>query len=145
MSSRVLSHCINTYHHQEMRKFPKYKFAIMGLFDSLYNLLSTFPTPALGGNLMLVLSQLVLPMNMLMSISFLKTKYVKVHYIGAMLVIYGCLINLIPFFSGQKADGKTHPTVGWILVGVLSCVPAAASNTYKEIGLKAANLDIWYA
>lgn len=32
----------------DMRAFPHYKFAIMALFDTLYNFLSAFPTPHLG-------------------------------------------------------------------------------------------------
>lgn len=31
-----------------MRKFPHYKYIIMALFDTLYNLLSAFPTPHIG-------------------------------------------------------------------------------------------------
>lgn len=32
----------------EMRRFPHYKYAIMALFDALYNLLGAFPTPHIG-------------------------------------------------------------------------------------------------
>lgn len=36
-----------------------------------------------------VLSQLVLPFNMVGSLLFLKTRYRKVHYIGSILAVYG--------------------------------------------------------
>ena len=36
----------------------------MGLLDTLFNLLSTFPVAKLGGSLTNVLSQSVLPINM---------------------------------------------------------------------------------
>ena len=47
----------------DMRAFPKYKFAIMALFDALFNLMSTFPIYHLGSNLSNVLSQSVLPVG----------------------------------------------------------------------------------
>jgi hypothetical protein len=42
----------------EMRKFPHYKFALMGLFDTLYNLLSAFPTPHIGYNTIIIIDHL---------------------------------------------------------------------------------------
>lgn len=62
----------------EMRSFPLYKFAIMGLFDTLFNLFSTFPIYHLGSDLSNILSQSVLPINMLGSMIFLRTRYRKV-------------------------------------------------------------------
>lgn len=32
----------------EMRKFPHHKYVLMALFDTLYNLLGSFPTPHIG-------------------------------------------------------------------------------------------------
>jgi len=123
----------------EMKAFPKYKFAIMGLFDTLFNLLSTFPISHLGSDLSNVLSQSVLPINMVGSMIFLRTRYRKVHYVGAILVIYGVCVQLLPDFDNFSAQ------VFWIAMMVVSQIPAAASNVYKEIGLKGAELDIWYA
>jgi hypothetical protein len=31
-----------------MRKFPHHKYVLMALFDTLYNLLGSFPTPHIG-------------------------------------------------------------------------------------------------
>lgn len=125
----------------EMRRFPQYKFAIMGLFDTSFNVFSTFPIQHLGGDLANVLSQTILPINMIGSYIFLKTRFKKVHYWGALLVIYGIMVKLsdsigTPAFSGA---------FGWIVLAVLSNIPSAASNVYKETGLKADDLDIWYA
>ena len=49
----------------EMRAFPQYKYAIMALFDTSFNVFSTFPVQHIGGDLSNVLSQAVLPINML--------------------------------------------------------------------------------
>eukprot|EP00753_Platysulcus_tardus_P016082 PLAT5399.4.p1 GENE.PLAT5399.4~~PLAT5399.4.p1 ORF type:complete len:469 (-),score=119.19 PLAT5399.4:17-1300(-) len=133
----------------QMRAFPFYKYAIMGLLDTSYNILSTWPVPYLGGPLSNVLSQVVLPFNMLGSLCFLRTKYLKVHYIGAILVIYGVMVKLIPDLFFNKS-GRTalcvHDCGGWIVLLILAQVPAAASNVYKEIALKdaAVDMDVWY-
>lgn len=135
----------------EMKAFPQYKFLIMGLLDTLYCLFSTFPQPKLGGDLVNVTSQVVLPFNMIGSIILLGTRYKKCHWIGSILVIYGVMVNLLPFFEGNnshKDEGHPDtydPTVFWIGLSVFSMVFAAASNIYKEIGLKDADLDVWYA
>ncbi|EQC39262.1 hypothetical protein SDRG_03467 [Saprolegnia diclina VS20] len=128
----------------EMRAFPHYKFIIMGLFDTLYNLLSSFPTPHIGGNLANALNQLNLPFNMVLSFIFLATRYKKMHILGAVLVLYGALVCMIPVFQGQAAANMPDPTAGWILLYIVSLLPAAGSNVYKEIGLKDVDLDIWY-
>ena len=125
----------------EMRKFPQRGFAIMGSCDTLFNLLSTVPVPHLGGDLSNVLSQAVLPINMLGSMMFLKTKFQKPHYLGAALVVYGIIVKLSPSFGSPSFTGG----FGWIMLMIVAQVPAAASNIYKELGLKAANLDVWYA
>ncbi|KAG4064016.1 hypothetical protein PC123_g1083 [Phytophthora cactorum] len=74
---------------QEMREFPHYKYMLMALFDTLYNLLGAFPTPHIGGNMANVLSQLNLPFNMLLSYMFLQTRFKRGHILGSILVLYG--------------------------------------------------------
>lgn len=73
----------------EMRAFPHYKFAIMALFDTLFNIMSAFPTPHIGGNLANVLNQATLPFNIILSMIFLGTNYRRCHILGAILVFYG--------------------------------------------------------
>ncbi|RQM14597.1 hypothetical protein DD237_004417 [Peronospora effusa] len=130
---------------QEMREFPHYKYMLMALFDTLYNLLGAFPTPHIGGNMANVLNQLNLPFNMLLSYIFLQTRFKRGHILGSILVLYGGMVNLIPAITGQDNANTPDPSAGWISLYIVSLVPAAASNVYKEIGLKDVDLDIWYA
>ncbi|KAG7400015.1 hypothetical protein PHYBOEH_007083 [Phytophthora boehmeriae] len=130
---------------QEMREFPHYKYALMALFDTLYNILGAFPTPHIGGNLANVLNQLNLPFNMLLSYMFLQTRFKRGHILGSILVLYGGMVNMIPVMTGQDNANIPDPSAGWIILYIVSLVPAAASNVYKEIGLKDVDLDIWYA
>ena len=73
----------------QMTSFPKWKLAVMGLFDTLYNLTSTFPVQHIGGNLSNVLSQTVLPINMVFGYMFLKMRFRWNHYLGALIAIGG--------------------------------------------------------
>lgn len=129
----------------EMRAFPHYKFAIMALFDTLFNVMSAFPTPHIGGNLANVLNQATLPFNIILSMIFLGTNYRRCHILGAILVFYGALVDMIPVFKGENSENMPDPTIGWIVLYIASMIPCAASNVYKEIGLKDVDLDIWYA
>ncbi|KAF0695387.1 Aste57867_13821 [Aphanomyces stellatus] len=128
----------------EMRAFPHYKYVLMGLFDTVYNLMSALPTPHIGGNFANILDQLNLPFNMVLSIFFLNTKYKRCHILGAILVLYGGMVNMLPLLTNGATLNMPDPTVGWILLYISSLLPAAASNVYKEIGLKDVDLDIWY-
>lgn len=98
-----------------------------------------------SGNLANVLSQLNLPFNMVLAYIFLQTRFKRGHILGSILVLYGGLVNMIPILSGQESANMPDPTVGWISLYIVSLIPAAASNVYKEMGLKDTDLDIWYA
>lgn len=113
---------------KEMRKFPQWKFACLGLLDSLFNIFSTFPIQHLGGSMTNILSQTVLPSNMLLSALILKTKYRKNHYLGAVLVIYGVMVKLIPSMTGQDDSGEMGGSFGWMLLLVGANFLAALSN-----------------
>lgn len=131
----------------EMKRFPHYKFAIMAFFDMIFNLTSSWPVPYLQGTIINVLSNVTLPMTMAGSILFLKTRYKGAHYLGAVLVIYGIMVQLLPqlFLHENDSDNGQNKNAGlWIPVLILSGIPAAASNVYKEIGLKDSQCDVWY-
>ncbi|CAK4667313.1 hypothetical protein AeMF1_017787 [Aphanomyces euteiches] len=129
----------------EMKAFPHYKFAIMGLFDTLYNLMTAFPTPHIGGNMSNALNQLNLPFNMVLSAILLGTRYKRSHYMGAILVLYGAMVTMIPVFRGEVENNMPDPTFFWISFYIIGLLPAVGSNVYKEIGLKDVDLDVWYA
>lgn len=106
-----------------------------------------------------VLNQATLPFNMGLSMLFLGTKYKRCHILGAILVLYGALVDMIPVLQGVKGGNSPDATPAWITLYILSLVPCAGSNgialivyishlafciVYKEIGLKDVDLDIWY-
>ncbi|KAH9104213.1 hypothetical protein LEN26_015090 [Aphanomyces euteiches] len=129
----------------KMKAVPHYKFAIMAFLDMAANLLSTVPTPHIGGNLSNVLGQVSLPFTMILSRWFLQTQYKRAHLIGAILVLYGAFVCMIPILRGEIALNSPDPSVLWILLYVFSCLPSAGANVYKEYGMKDVELDVWYA
>lgn len=133
---------------KSMLAFPQRKIALLGGLDTLYNVLSSLPIAAIGGTVANVTSQAVLPFNMLLSWLVLKYRFVPTHYIGAVLVLYGVCVRLLPQFTGS-GEGESGSATGftfvaWMLVMVLSAVPNAASNVAKEVVLKGADMDEWY-
>jgi hypothetical protein len=131
-----------------MLAFPRTKLAALGVFDTIYNLLSTWPVPAIGGPVSNVLSQSVVPLNLALSISVLRTRFTRLHYIGALMAVYGVLVRMIPSLSGEAEAGGNATGISyvfWVLVMIASQIPAALSNVYKEVALKGAErLDVWY-
>lgn len=132
----------------EMRQWKFHAvFMIGGAMDTLFNLTSSWPVPYVSGPIVNTLSNAVLPFTMLASVVFLKTKYKFTHYVGALIVIYGIMVQLMPqLFLGENANGdvKEQKQGIWIMVLILSAIPAALSNVVKEAGLKdAADMDEW--
>lgn len=76
---------------------------------------------------------------------FLHTRFRRGHLLGAVLVIYGGLVSMLPILNGEALANAPDPSVGWIALFMAALVPIAASNVYKEKALKRAKLDIWYA
>lgn len=78
----------------------------------------------------------------------LGAKYSWHHFLGAMVVIFGLLVVVVPrLLQGSITEG-THESNGtvllWMGVLVLSCVPAVFSNVYKEKALGEADIDVIY-
>ncbi|RHZ16343.1 hypothetical protein DYB26_004054 [Aphanomyces astaci] len=99
--------------------------------DRVYN---TCPQPlhhhvtAIRGNLSNVLGQVSLPFTMILSRWFLQTQYKRAHVVGAIMVLYGAFVCMIPIFRGDVALNSPDPSILWILLYVVSCIPSAGAN-----------------
>jgi hypothetical protein len=125
----------------EHRQFPQKALFIMALFDTAGNVLGTWPLPYIPPSIVNVLSNSVLPMTMLASVVLLKTGYKWTHYLGAVLVVSGIMVRLIPTLSAGEKEPLILPGI-WIPIYLLSLLPAALSNVYKEGGLKGITSDV---
>ena len=132
---------------QEQLDIPKYKFFVMGAFDSLAGIMGIFAVnyiPSAG--LIVLLQQSAIPISMAVSRLLLQARYTYAQYIGAGIVCFGIFVVLIPtLFAPSKAKevGDTNEMM-WIVILVLSCVPMCLSSVYKEKALGEVDIDVVY-
>jgi uncharacterized membrane protein len=139
---------------KEQREIPKYKFAVMGGYDSLAGIMQTFAVNYISNASMIVLvQQSAIPISMFISKYTLNSTYSKMQYIGASIVLFGIVVVLIPNFilppavsTSSSPIAETSPLVQLIWLGVLvvSCVPMCLSSVYKEKALGEVDIDIIY-
>jgi len=129
---------------QLYRLAPLRPLLFMALFDQAANLLSAWPQVPLGGTATNTLSQLVLPVNMALAWRFLGTRFTVTHYAGAGLAVGAGLVQVL---LADPDAGAAHggEYMLFLFIMLLSTLPTAGGNVYKERCLKdAETLDLWY-
>ncbi|CAM9849302.1 unnamed protein product [Pylaiella littoralis] len=130
------------------RAIPKFKFAVMGLLDSVAGIMGVFAVNYINNAAMIVLlQQAAIPISMSISKAFLGATYTVSQYIGATVVIAGIIVTLIPTFFGHPTGGDDADAVTqivWSGVQVLSCIPMCLSSVYKEKALGDDDMDVIY-
>lgn len=143
---------------KEQQEIPKYKFAVMGAYDSIAGIMQTFAVNYISNASMIVLvQQSAIPISMVISRYALQATYSKAQYIGASVVLLGIVVVLIPNFlsSGPDPSADTSPLTNapvpdattqliWLIVLIVSCVPMCLSSVYKEKALGETEIDIVY-
>jgi hypothetical protein len=138
----------------EMRKFPLWKFLVMGALDATAGVLMIFGGNQTSGAMQQLLIQGAIPFTMFFSWLVsnplvarilrekLNVRYRWGHYLGALVIISGIVVALLHAFL--SSNGASDNTVFGIIVFFLSATPTAFSGVYKEIAFKGADLDIYY-
>jgi hypothetical protein len=145
---------------KEQQDIPKYKFAVMGLYDSVAGIMQTFATNYIMSSSTIVLvQQSAIPISMAISRVALKAEYTFYQYMGAGVVLCGIAVVLIPTLMHSPAtttntdeplsttaadESNTMFQLFWIAVMVLSCVPMCMSSVYKEKALGETEIDVVY-
>lgn len=129
----------------EARAVPQRVWLIMGTLDSIAGVMQSFGTAYLSdqGALVVLLLQSAIPISMIITKIFLKTKYRIYQYIGAVVVVAGILIVLVPQLVSQQG-GNASQTGIWSAVLILSCIPMCLSSVYKEKALGDTEIDAIY-
>lgn len=133
----------------EATSIPKYKFAVMGVLDSIAGIMQSLATNYIvNGSLITLLSQAAIPVSMIISKIFLKTKYTATQYIGSLIVAGGLAVVLIPVFvnppNADDQDVKPRDVPLWSVIMILSMVPQCLSSVYKEKALGEVEIDVVY-
>ena len=129
----------------EQKAYPQRKFALMGLLDAVAGLSSSLGGAFTSGGVGSILNQANIPVTMLLSRSFLHSRYTITQYIGAALIVAGSLFAAVPS-TGADSAGSSSSSTMWYgpLILLLSCVPNSASNCYKEYSFQSQGLDMYY-
>ena len=123
---------------------PQHRFAFMGLLDALGTFLSCIGAPGTPGHLQVVLNQTLIMFSMVTAYLWLGTRHDAREVACAALIFGGALVAA----SGSTAagdDDEGGAQVWSVLMFMLSNVPMALSNVYKELGFadKSLRLDVW--
>jgi hypothetical protein len=121
---------------------PQSVFLIMGLLDGASSTLATMSGANVPGELQTILNQSIIPMTMLTSMLTISTKFKGFQLWGALLIITGaCAASSAYFMGADEGSGddggnvrKAQPVA--IFVFILSILPSALSNVYKEKCMK---------
>lgn len=146
---------------KEQQDIPKYKFAVMGAYDSLAGIMQTFAINYISNASTIVLvQQSAIPISMAISKYALDAKYTFAQYLGSAVVLLGIAVVLIPTLlaspasasaSSLSASGQPEQQLEegpgqllWILILIVSCVPMCLSSVYKEKALGEVDIDVVY-
>lgn len=145
---------------KEQQEIPKYKFAVMGGYDSLSGIMQVFAINYISNaSLIVLVQQSAIPISMAISVYALNAVYTKSQYIGAAVVLLGIVVVLIPTFfghsdssstgehsgsSGSDSGGTSSTEMFWLLVMIVSCIPMCLSSVYKEKALGETEIDVVY-
>lgn len=124
-------------------------FVIMGSLDSIGSIMQTFAFNYMPGALIILLLQSTIPVSMVVTKFWItKTEYKFYHYLGASVVVVGLAVALLPQFINP--DGTDSGTTSnkmeliWAAVLIISCVPSAVSNVFKEKVLQKYKMNPMY-
>lgn len=117
-------------------------YLLLAGIDSISSLLSIFPVLYLSGHLYLMLSQFILPINMLLSRVLSTSRYSEAHFMGAILILFGCIIALMSpvVVTDDRNLSRFVIEIGnidsdvivWSFITIVTLLPKALSNIYKE-------------
>lgn len=128
---------------REMMAFALWKFAVLGLLDSIQGILGFFSDPHVPGATQQLVLQITIPITMATTVVALKTRYTIGQYIGATVIIVGIVVDVIPAFA-DPSSGLAPDSIWWLLVFVCSCIPFAFSYVFKEIIFTKVEMSLFY-
>jgi drug/metabolite transporter (DMT)-like permease len=117
-------------------RVPQKWLLLFGLLDSVSGLLLSFGATYVPGDLMVLLMQCTVPISMASSIIITGAKYSPLKYLGAVIVLAGIAVVVVPDLKHPASSSSTSPSSGslalWSSVLVGGCIPMAVSSVYKE-------------
>ncbi len=134
-------------HWYNKQRFYGVQFVNMGFLDSFAGFLSCVGGAFVGGAIQSLINQCIIPLTLILSKVFLQARYTMRQNIGALIIVAGAVISVMPsILNSGGASSRTATTVSGVVVFLLSIVPGGFSNVYKEYAFKTSehSVDIYY-
>ena len=134
--------CTKVISTSEDKKFPQSRFfglATLDAFGTFFTAMGATFTPLA---LQQILNQTLIPLTMICSFFFLRTRFRLQAVCGAILIFLGAAVVILGSLEGSSSGEHFR----WYASAIyfLSNVPMALSATYKEIAFKDQTVDVWY-
>jgi len=126
----------------EMRKFPIWKFAILGFFDGFADFLTSVGGVNTPGSWQVILSQLVIFFTMVAGVIVLQLSFHPLQLVGVLAILGGITLSLLPDFLSHKPIYHLQ----WYSVAIFtgSNIPAAISATFKQKYFHSDKIDVFW-
>lgn len=112
---------------------PHFKFSVMGFLDALAGFLSTIGGAYCDGSLQNLINQTTIPFTMALSVCYLGVSYTCTQHLGALSILGGTAISIVPSLTAQSHG---HTTTAGVAIFLSSVAPSAGSNVYKEAAFR---------
>ena len=126
----------------EDKTFPHSRFfglAILDAFGTFFTAMGATFTPLA---LQQILNQTLIPLTMICSYFFLRTRFRCLAVFGAVLIFTGAAVVVLGSVEGNSSS--EHFRWYACVIYFLSNAPMAMSAVYKEIAFKNQTVDVWY-
>eukprot|EP00211_Chloroparvula_japonica_P002652 CAMPEP_0119127852 /NCGR_PEP_ID=MMETSP1310-20130426/6237_1 /TAXON_ID=464262 /ORGANISM="Genus nov. species nov., Strain RCC2339" /LENGTH=508 /DNA_ID=CAMNT_0007118135 /DNA_START=538 /DNA_END=2064 /DNA_ORIENTATION=- len=127
----------------------KRHFVIIGFCNAMNGVLLIFAVPYTPGTIQAIFTQAIIPFVMIISVVTLKTRYTIFQYVGAVVIVVGVLVTLVPQFTNAE-EGDVESTGGlgfdviWWFVFMFGMFPLAAQSVYQEHAFRKAKVNVVY-
>lgn len=129
-----------------MTTHSKKMFAVIGVMELCNMLLQLLAGAALPGSTQVLLSQVRIPVTMIVSHIFLKTQYVCRQYVGVAITFIGIVIAVAPWNAPESSDSGGGSTLMWSFILMSAAIPSCLANVLREVTLhdQSVTMDPFY-
>jgi len=115
----------------------------MGAFDSLASIFLLFGGVHTSGSTQALLGNAVIPVTMILSYFILKSRYKHLQYVGALIIMIGVFVVLLPTFISPATSNQDDEPI-FNIIFLMYVIPQGMSSVYKEVAFKDADIDVNY-
>ena len=118
-------------------------FAVMALLDSLEDFAVVIASNHSTLAIQTLAPQAILPLTMVLSYFILKARYNLGQIFGALLILAGVVLAVLPLFLEPDPNQQSNSTFFCVII-VLANLPGALSSIYKQTTLQDKDMDVFY-